>query len=98
MNKKLENKISIEDMEVGKSYACYFEITTMLDSNGQPARGNIGETFPGPGSYEGFGIITTRDLKTSKLIVFDLETQRDYVVEFDNVWGVDEAVITEQET
>jgi hypothetical protein len=91
MSEKTENKVSIEDMEAGKSYACFFEAYTMLNEQGLPARGQIGQSFPGPGNYQGFGLITKRDLENKKLIVIDIDTKYDFVVPFDSVWGIDEA-------
>lgn len=85
-----KNNVEIEDMVMGEPYACHFKATVMLDENGLPAQGaTLGSVFPGPGFYEGFGIIKTRDMEGKKLRVMDLELKRDFVVDFDSVWGVD---------
>lgn len=91
---RAKNTIEIKDIKAGMSYACHFEAYTMLTVNGKPARGQIGESFPGPGTYEGFGLITKRDLKQEKLLITDIETRCEFVVSFDNVWGIDEAEIS----
>jgi len=93
MNK---NKIEIEDIVEGQSYACYFRVNTMLDNAGNPARGNIGESFPGPGDYNGFGIIKTRDTDKELLKIIDLDLDREFVVSFKNVWGVDTVEIANE--
>jgi hypothetical protein len=89
------NEIEIEDMVSGQSYACHFRIRTMLDKSGLPAQGSIGESFPGPGEYEGFGLIKTRDIENRRLIVIDLDTRREFTVGFEQVWGVDEVEFTD---
>lgn len=94
----MSNKeISIEHMEAGKPYACYFRTHAMLDKDGKPAHGQIGESFPGPGDYEGFGLIKMRDIENKMLVVYDLTVERDFAVSFDQVWGVDEVEFAEDE-
>ena len=52
--------IKIEDIEVGKSYACKFKVETMLDIFGR-VPGLSDTPLKGPGMYEGVGVIQVRD-------------------------------------
>jgi hypothetical protein len=44
---------------------------------------------PGPGNYEGIGILLTRDIEQKLVKLRDSQTQIEYVVSFDNIWDID---------
>ena len=67
--------IKIEDVVVGKSYACKFRV-------------------PGPGAYEGIGVIVQRDLTNKMVRLVDKDTLMGFTVSFDDIWDVDDVVWT----
>lgn len=81
--------ISIEAVQAGNSYACYFRTTTMLDELGRPAP-NLSDTpLKGPGVYEGFGVLTTRDLDSRLVKILDEKSGKEFTVSFDDIWNID---------
>lgn len=81
--------IDIKDVVAGTSYACKYRVTTMLDAQGKPAQLNLGETAKGPGVYEGLGVISQRDMESQLVKLVDVETQREFVVNFEDIWDID---------
>lgn len=80
-----------EDIIAGKSYACKFKIQTMLDEFGR-IPGPTDTPLKGVGEYQGFGVIKTRDLEQRLFKIVDTESGRELIVEFDNVYDIDEAI------
>jgi len=81
--------IKIEDITPGKSYACKFRTTTMLDDLGRPAPNLSDVPLKGPGVYEGFGVLTTRDLDSRLVKLIDEKSSKEFTVSFDDIWDVD---------
>ena len=84
-----KNTIKIEDVVPGESYACYFRATTMLDELGRPAPNLSDIPIKGPGVYEGFGVLTTRDTRTRLVKILDESTGKEFTVSFDDIWDID---------
>jgi hypothetical protein len=86
--------MNIEDIEVGKSYACNFTVKTFVCEKGNPidtGKLRVGEQVPGmPGEYRGFGVIVTRDLNNRLVEVWDEDYQRKWIVAWDNTSNIDE--------
>jgi hypothetical protein len=61
----------------------------MLDAQGKPAQLNVGEAAEGPGTYEGLGVIRTRDVANGLVVVVDVESTVEYTVDFANIWDID---------
>ena len=75
---------------MGKTYACKFRVTTMLDTFGRlPGLSDV--PLKGPGLYEGLGTIKIRDLNTRLVRVIDEESRKEFVVSFDDIWDIDTA-------
>ena len=86
--------ITPEEITPGKSYACKFKAEMMLDIYGRPP-GLSDTPLKGPGMYEGFGIIQTRDSNTKLFEIIDQESNRKMIVPWDLCWDIDEAVLVE---
>jgi len=82
--------LKIDDLVVGKSYACKFAITTMLDEDGSPTPNLSNKPLKGPGIYESLGVIMQRDLQNEKVIVSDTVTKQKFVANFSDIWDIDE--------
>jgi hypothetical protein len=81
--------MEIEDIEAGKSYACYFYRTELVDSAGSP----IIELEQTPTDFvkrKSFGLIKTRDFNQKLLEVIDTDTGNSYTVGWEDCWGIDE--------
>jgi len=84
--------INIEDIVPGNSYACKFRVETMLDTLGRPAP-NLSDTpLKGPGLYEGLGVLMQRDMEQRLVRLKDEKTAKEFVVDFDNIWDIDEVI------
>ena len=85
--------MDIRDIPVGKSWACRFRTTTFLDMSGKPIDAvNLapGQTHPGaPGVYESIGVIQVRDLENERVQLQDIETFKQFTVDFTDCWDVD---------
>tara|TARA_B100001057_G_C22832559_1_gene943939 strand:+ start:1854 stop:2126 length:273 start_codon:yes stop_codon:yes gene_type:complete len=81
--------IKIEDIEVGKSYACKFKVETMLDTYGR-VPGLSDTPLKGPGMYEGIGVIQVRDTASERVQLKDEKSKKEFVVPFSQIWDVDE--------
>tara|TARA_B100001013_G_C24558019_1_gene421401 strand:- start:164 stop:448 length:285 start_codon:yes stop_codon:yes gene_type:complete len=79
----------------GKSYACKFKVTTMLDEFGRPP-GLSDVPLRGPGLYEGLGIIKVRDLDKRLVRVIDEKSGKEFIVPFDDCWDIDDAIYSEE--
>lgn len=92
--------MNIEDIEIGKSYACNFKVKTFVDENGDPVNTSkltVGEQVPGmPGEYEGFGVIVTRDASNRLVEIWDEEHKRSWIVTWDDTSNVDEVEWVEE--
>ena len=81
--------LKMEEIETGKSYACKFRVTTMLDTLGRPAP-NLSDTpLAGPGEYESLGGIKIRDVEQKLVELEDTKTQKSFIVSWDNCWDID---------
>lgn len=93
--------MNIEDIEIGKSYACNFTVKTFIDENGEPvdtSKLGVGERVPGmPGEYNGFGVIVTRDVANRLVEIWDNTYERNWIVSWDNTSDVDEVEWVEEE-
>ena len=89
----MEQEISIRDIVPGQSYACKFRVETMLDEMDR-IPGLSDTPLKGVGTYEGFGVLMTRDTKQELVEVEDQETKRTFVCTYDDIWDVDEVVWT----
>ena len=85
--------IDIRDIVPVKSYACKFRVETMLDEMDR-IPGLSDTPLKGVGTYEGFGVLMTRDTKQELVEVEDQETKRTFVCTYDDIWDVDEVVWT----
>jgi len=81
--------IKIEDVTVGKAYACKFKVETMLDTLGRPAPNLSDQPLRGKGMYEGLGILAERDMNTRLVKLVDEKTKKEFVVSFDDIWDID---------
>ena len=80
--------MKIQDIEVGKSYACKFKVETMLDTYGRPP-GLSDTPLKGPGLYEGFGVIEIRDSEKEMVQIVDEKSSKKFVVPFNDIWDID---------
>ena len=80
--------MKIQDIEVGKSYACKFKVETMLDTYGRPP-GLSDTPLKGPGLYEGFGVIEIRDSEKEMVQIVDEKSSKKFVVPFKDIWDID---------
>jgi len=85
--------MNIQDIPVGESWACRFRTTTFLDAQGKPVEAYnlaVGQAHPGnPGVYEGIGVIQVRDLDNQRVQLQDVETLKQFTVDFADCWDVD---------
>jgi len=82
------------ELEQGRSYACRFRATAMLDNKGEPA-GIGSDDLVGPGDYEGLGVIKIRDTEQKLVELEDTTTGRTFVVPFDDCWDIDDVEWTD---
>ena len=80
--------IDIKDITPGQSYACKFKVEHMLDQDGNLSDGE-GSVFE-LGTYEGLGIIITRDTEQRLVKVKDEASSKEFVVSYDSIWDVDD--------
>jgi len=80
--------IDIKDVIPGKSYACKFRVETMLDTFDRPP-GLSDTPLKGTGTYEGFGVIMTRDLEQGFVKIRDEESLYHFVVPISDIWDID---------
>ena len=81
--------IDIRDITPGESYACKFRVTTMLDTMGRPAPNLSDVPLKGPGVYEGFGVLHTRDTEQELVELKDETSGKMFVVPYADIWDVD---------
>ena len=90
------------DITPDEPWACKFKIQTLVDSTGAPVdTRNLqpGDSVNGsPGEYTSIGVIAVRDTTNRKLKVVDIETHREYTVDFDSVWDIDRVEWTDNTT
>lgn len=86
--------MKIEDIEVGKSYACKFKTETMVDTYGR-IPGLSDTPLAGVKMYEGLGILVQRDTEKRLVKVQDEKSSKHFVVSFDDIWDVDEVEWTD---
>jgi len=80
--------IAIEDVTPGKSYACKFRVETMLDEFGR-IPGLSDTPLKGVGTYEGLGVLVSRDMNTRLVELEDEKSKKKFVVSFDDIWDID---------
>lgn len=81
--------MKIQDIEVGKSYACKFKVETMLDDLGRPAPNLSDVPLKGKGMYESIGVIEIRDTEKEMVQVVDEKSSKKFVVPFADIWDID---------
>lgn len=85
--------MDIKDIPTGTSWACRFKTTTFLDSEGKPIEAYnlaLGQAHPGtPGVYESIGVIQVRDLENNRVQLQDVESLKQFTVDFEDCWDVD---------
>lgn len=82
--------MKIQDIEVGKSYACKFRVKTMLDTFGR-VPGLSDTPLKGVGLYESIGVIEIRDTEKEMVQVVDEKSSKKFVVSYADIWDIDEA-------
>ncbi|MEC7688108.1 MAG: hypothetical protein VX514_03615 [Candidatus Thermoplasmatota archaeon] len=80
--------IKIEDVKPGQSYACKFRVETMLDTFGR-IPGLSDTPLKGVGTYEGLGVLMSRDMKSRLVELEDEKSKKKFVVPFDDIWDID---------
>ena len=80
--------IKIEDVKPGQSYACKFRVETMLDTFGR-ITGLSATPLKGVGTYEGLGVLMSRDMKSRLVELEDEKSKKKFVVPFDDIWDID---------
>ena len=80
--------IKIEDVKPGQSYACKFRVETMLDTYGR-IPGLSDTPLKGVGTYEGLGVLLSRDMKSRLVELEDEKSKKKFVVPFDDIWDID---------
>ena len=93
-----------KDITPGESYACRFRVTTFTNDQGEVVDTRHlqpGETVPNgkPNTYQGFGVIQTRDTQRELLEIWDNTNTRTWVVSYRDVWDIDtvEWITTEED-
>jgi len=85
--------LTLDDLEPGTAWGCRFRTTTFCDDTGTPVKPRnlqLGQAHPGtPQTYEGIGVIAQRDTVNRRLIVVDVATHQDFVVEERDAWDYD---------
>lgn len=82
--------LKIEDVTMGKSYACKFRTKTILDEDGGPVTPLTSKPIAGPGTYESLGILTQRDMQNSLVKLVDEPSKIEFIVPFVDIWDIDE--------
>jgi hypothetical protein len=82
--------MEISDIKAGRSYACYFRVTELVDSKGQPIVDRENQTAEKIVQRDVFGVIKTRDTYQQLVEVVDQETGKTHTVGWEDCWGVDE--------
>ena len=86
-------KFTIENIEVGKSYAAKFKLENMpLDEYGRLGGPHSLADLPvvKMGTYEGLGILLQRDTEKKLVKLQDEKSNKEFVVPFKDLWDVDE--------
>ena len=83
--------MKIQDVQVGKSYACKFKVKTMLDDLGRPAPNLSDRPLAGVKMYESIGVIEIRDTEKEMVQVVDEKSSKKFVVPYSDIWDVDDA-------
>lgn len=83
-----------EQLEPGKSYACKFRIKTYVNEQGEPME--IADLPQEPhllktGVWVSWGVIARRDTANRLLEVEDQQTERTWILNWDEVWDIDTA-------
>jgi len=81
--------MKIDDLLPGETYACKFKVKTMLDKQGIPVTENP-KDLGGPGFYEGFGIISVRDLNSRCVTVYDYNIDQSFNLNESQIWDIDQ--------
>ena len=86
-------KFTIENIEVGKSYAAKFKLKNMpMDEYGRLGGPYSLADLPvvKTGTYEGLGVLIQRDSKQKLVKLKDEKSGKEFVVPFSDIWDVDE--------
>ena len=85
--------LTIETIEPGKSYAAKFKLENMpIDEYGRLGGQYSLSDLPivKTGTYEGLGILLPRDTEKKLVKLHDEKSKREFVVQFEDLWDVDE--------
>ena len=84
---------NLDTITPGSSWGCRFRTQTFIDEQGAPVDNTglqPGEAAQGtPGEYTSIGIIRIRDTQNRRLVVVDVATGRDFVVDERDTWDYD---------
>lgn len=85
---------TFDSITPGEAWGCRFRTHTFCDEDGTPIRTPThlqpGQAHPGtPQTYESTGVIAQRDTQNRRLIVVDIHTHQDFVVEERDAWDYD---------
>lgn len=82
--------MQMRDIQAGRSYACRFRTAELVDVNGDPVTDRASQTPASMKMREGFGIIKTRDEAQELVEVIDTDTEKVYVLGWEDCWDIDE--------
>tara|TARA_B100000902_G_scaffold115594_1_gene116476 strand:- start:958 stop:1215 length:258 start_codon:yes stop_codon:yes gene_type:complete len=82
--------ITVENMQPGKSYACTFKVSTMLDVLGRPHPNLTDTPLAGVKEYISEGDILARDTDSQLVKVHDYKSNKSFVVKFKDVENISE--------
>lgn len=82
--------LQINDIQVGKSYACKFKVETFLDENHKPTPNLDNKASIGIKEYKSLGILLMRDLDNCLVKLVDQPTNIQFIVPFEDIWDIDE--------
>lgn len=92
----MTEKYTLDTITPGFSWACKFRVQTFVLEDGTLADNtNLSPGEPAQGqlsSYEGIGVIKIRDVENRRVVVEDVESHRDFVVDEADTWDYDRAV------
>jgi hypothetical protein len=84
------------DITAGELWACKYRTTRMIAHDNRPVIDlKIGEAARGPQAWESVGVITTRDRESQRLQVVDIYDHTTHIVNYEDVWEIDRAVMEE---
>lgn len=84
------------DITAGELWACKYRTVRMIAHDNRPVQNlKIGEAARGPQTWESVGVITTRDRESQRLEITDIYDHSVHIVNYEDVWDIDRAVMEE---